>query len=61
LKILFSAIENATRIGHARFISTGLQPGADWVREPQPFQWLFSPTRKPLKRLKRMGHREPPG
>src|ERR1039458_7802294 len=43
------------------FIGTGLQPGVGWVWEPQPFQRLYSPVWKPLKRLKWLGHHTSPG
>jgi hypothetical protein len=49
-----NCLENAIRIGHAGFISTGLQSGVGLVREPEPFQRLFPRAGKPLKRLTRL-------
>jgi hypothetical protein len=53
--------KNVLSAYHRHFISTGLQPGAGSVRAKQPFQRLFSPRRKPLKRLKRFGRCPSPG
>jgi hypothetical protein len=61
LERIMAKFQNAIRICTAGFISTGLQPGVGWVREPQPFQRLVPPVAKPLKRLKWSGHRPSPG